>query len=204
MMKTPHMVLTMALTAFSTAALAQTHVHDAATTPLSAAKVEAAQTAAAKTPTQQSFDALKSLAGSWEGAVHVVPPVPAFEGQKSEITLRVTSRGNALVHEIHQVGVPDDPARYDHPLTMLYMDGDRLLLTHYCDAGNRPRMEGTVSRDGKMVEFDFLDVSGSVKYGHMHHAVFTMVDADHHMEDWTYMMPGDKPMHAHFDLQRKN
>jgi hypothetical protein len=65
-------------------------------------------------------------------------------------------------------------------------------------------MEGTVSRDGKMVEFDFLDVSGSVKYGHMHHAVFTMVDADHHMEDWTYMMPGDKPMHAHFDLQRKN
>ena len=198
-MKTPHMVLTMALTAFSTAALAQTHVHDSA-----APQPAAQQSPAAKTPTQQSFDALKSLAGSWEGAVHVVPPVPAFEGQKSEITLRVTSRGNALVHEIHQVGVPDDPARYDHPLTTLYMDGDRLLLTHYCDAGNRPRMEGTVSRDGKMVEFDFLDVSGSVKYGHMHHAVFTMVDADHHMEDWTYMMPGDKPMHAHFDLQRKN
>jgi hypothetical protein len=197
-MKPRRFVLTMALTAFSTASLAQTHDH----TP--APQTAAPMTTAPKTATQQSFDTLKSLAGSWEGAVHVVPPVPAFEGQKSEITLRVTSRGNALVHEIHQVGVPDDPARYDHPLTMLYLDGDRLLLTHYCDAGNRPRMEGTVSRDGKMVEFDFLDVSGSVKYGHMHHAVFTMVDADHHMEDWTYMMPGDKPMHAHFDLQRKN
>jgi hypothetical protein len=38
----------------------------------------------------------------------------------------------------------------------------------------------------------------------MHHAVFTLVDADHHIEDWTYMMPGDKPMRAHFELQRTN
>jgi hypothetical protein len=29
-----------------------------------------------------------------------------------------------------------------------------------------------------------------------------MIDANHHTEDWTYMMPGDKPMHAHMDLQR--
>jgi hypothetical protein len=36
----------------------------------------------------------------------------------------------------------------------------------------------------------------------MYHAVFTIVDADHHLEDWTYMMPGDKPMHAHFELHR--
>jgi len=198
-MKTLPLVLTMALTALSTAALAQTHVHDSAALPSASL-----QSPAQKTASQQSFDTLKTLAGSWEGAVHVDPPVPALEGQRSDITLRVTSRGNALVHEMHQQGMPDDPARYDHPLTMLYMDGDRLLLTHYCDAGNRPRMEGKVSPDGKTVEFDFLDVSGSVNHGHMHHAVFTLVDADHHREDWTYMLPGDKPMHAHFDLQRKN
>ena len=35
----------------------------------------------------------------------------------------------------------------------------------------------------------------------MHHAVFTIIDANHHTEDWTFMMK-DKPMHAHFDLQR--
>ncbi len=58
------------------------------------------------------------------------------------------------------------------------------------------------SADGKSVEFDFADISGSTDYGHMHHAVFTFIDANHHIEDWTYMMPGDKPVHAHFDLKR--
>ena len=85
---------------------------------------------------------------------------------------------------------------------MLYVDGDQLNLIHYCDAGNRPHMIGKMSPDGKTVEFEFVDISGSMKHGHMHHAVFTYIDANHHTEDWTYMMPGDKPIHAHFDLQR--
>jgi hypothetical protein len=123
-------------------------------------------------------------------------------GTISQVSIRVTSRGNALVHEVQEVGKPDDPTRYDHPLTMFYLDGDRLLLTHYCDAGNRPRMVGKMSPDGKTVEFYFLDIAGGTQYGHMHHAVFTMIDANHHAEDWTYMMPGDKPLRAHFDLKR--
>jgi hypothetical protein len=113
------------------------------------------------------------------------------------VSLRVTSMGNALVHEMTGGGRPDDP------ITMFYLDGDRLLLTHYCDAGNRPRMTGKTSPDGKKVEFDFVDVAGSLRYGHMHHAVFTVIDANHHTEDWTYVMPGDKPVRAHIDLQRK-
>jgi hypothetical protein len=98
---------------------------------------------------------------------------------------------------------PDDPTRYDHPLTMFYLDGDRLNLTHYCDAGNRPRMVARPSPDGKIVEFDFADLSGGNEYGHMYHARFTVIDANHHIEDWTYMMPGDKPVHAHLDLERR-
>ena len=157
----------------------------------------------AQSDAQKSFDKLKALAGNWTGPVTLNPPQPEMgEGTPMQLSLRVTSRGNALVHEMKEAGKPDDPNRYDHPLTMLYLDSDRLLLTHYCDAGNRPRMVARTSPDGKTVEFDFVDIAGSTEYGHMHHAVFTFVDANHHIEDWTYMMPGDKPVHAHFDLQR--
>jgi hypothetical protein len=155
-----------------------------------------AVTAFAQSDAQKSFDKLKTLAGSWEGRVTTLPQAPEIEGKLMQVSLRVTSMGNAMVHEMTGAGRPDDP------ITMLYLDGDRLLLTHYCDAGNRPRMVATMSPDGKTVDFDFLDVAGSTQYGHMHHAVFTVIDANHHTEDWTYMMPGDKPMHAHVDLQR--
>ena len=161
-----------------------------------------AQKPVAQSEAQKSFDKLKTLAGSWEGQLTTVPHQADMDNAHPLVTLRVTSRGNALVHEMKEAGAPDDPTRYDHPVTMLYLDGDRLLLTHYCDAGNRPRMAARVSPDGKTVEFDFVDVAGSTQYGHMHHAVFTIIDANHHIEDWTYMMPGDKLVRAHMDLQR--
>jgi hypothetical protein len=160
--------------------------------------------ALAQPDAQKSFDNLKALAGTWEGRVTTDPSMPGMDKPNAlmQITMRVTSRGNALVHEIKEAGTPDDPMKYDHPVTIFYLDSDRLLLTHYCDAGNRPRMTARSSPDGKTVEFDFLDLSGGTQFGHMHHAVFTFIDADHHTEDWTYMMPGDKPVRAHFDLRR--
>jgi phage tail protein X len=158
----------------------------------------------AQSDAQKSFDKLKTLAGNWEGPVTVAPPQPEMQdGKPLHISIRVTSRGNAIVHEMQEAGTPLDPAKYDHPVTMLYLDSDHLTLVHYCDAGNRPRMVARAS-DGRTVEFDFVDMSGGNEYGHMYHAVFTPIDANHHIEDWTYMMPGDKPVHAHFDLRRTN
>jgi hypothetical protein len=152
---------------------------------------------------QKSFTQLKTLAGTWQGRVTVDPPQPDMpSGDLAQVSLRVTSRGNALVHEMKDPAKPDDPKKYDHPVTMFYLDNDRLTLVHYCDAGNRPRMVARTSPDGKTLEFDFLDVSGSTDYGNMQHAVFTTIDANHHVEDWTYMMPGNKPVHARMDLTR--
>ena len=170
---------------------------------LSLSTVAFAQTDAQQSDAQKSFDKLKTLAGSWQGPVTTTPPQPEMgNGAVTQVSLRVTSRGNALLHEMKEAGTADDPTRYDHPITMFYLDSDRLLLPHYCDAGNRPRMAARTSPDGKTVEFDFLDVSGSTQYGHMQHAVFNIIDANHHTEEWTYLMPGDKPVHARLDLQR--
>jgi hypothetical protein len=158
-----------------------------------------AQSEAPKTPpsdAQKSFDTMKTLAGNWEGKLTTTPPSPEVQGKIAQVTLRVTSSGNAVMHEINI------PGRQDDPITMFYLDGDRLTLTHYCDAGNRPRMTGKLAPDGKTLNFDFLDISGEMKY-HMHRSVITAVDANHHTEDWTFMV-GDKPVIAHFDLQRKN
>ncbi len=161
------------------------------------------QTPSAQSDAQNSIDLMKTLAGDWEGPMTVDPPSPEVKnGTLAHISMRITSRGNALVHEMQEAGTPVDPKKYDHPVTMFYVDNDKLNLVHYCDAGNRPHMVARKSADGKTVEFDFTELSGENNFGHMHHAIFTFVDADHHIEDWTYMMPGDKPVHAHFELHR--
>ena len=152
---------------------------------------------------QQSFEAMKTLAGEWEGRVSMVPPMQGMGEAKLHLTMRVTSRGHSIVHEFQEAGTPLDFTKYDHPITMFYLDDqDQLSLVHYCDAGNRPHMVARKSPDGKSIEFDFVDMSGGNQRGHMHHALFTFIDADHHVEEWTYMMPGDKPMHARMEMTR--
>jgi hypothetical protein len=166
--------------------------------PPALAQHEHAPDSARAVPTagQKAFEALKGLAGSWEGTLTPVPPVKDFAGARVKVVIRVTSRGNALMHEMTIAGLPDDP------ITMLYLDGERLMMTHYCDAGNRPRMVGKLSPDGKSVAFEVLDISGSTQRGHMADAVFAVVDVDHHTEEWVSVMPGGKRMTGHYDLRR--
>jgi hypothetical protein len=198
-MKSLRFILSAVLMSLSTVAFAQSEAQKSAAPP----DMHKSFNQPAPSEAQKSFSQLKSLAGTWQASVTVDPPQPEMgNGAKAQVSLRVTSRGNAIVHEMYEAGKPEDPTRYDHPVTMFYLDNDRLLLTHYCDAGNRPRMVARTSPDGKKVEFDFLDVAGNLQHGHMQHAVFTVLDANHHTEDWTYLMPGDKPVHAHMDLQR--
>jgi hypothetical protein len=152
-MKSLRYLLSIVLMSLATVAFAQSDAHKA--TDDQVARPEA----------QKSFDAMKSLAGNWEGPVTLDPPQPEMsDGKPLHITMRVTSRGNALVHEMQEAGTPLDATKYDHPVTMFYLDSGRLTLIHYCDAGNRPRMVARTSADGKRVEFDFLDLAGGTEY----------------------------------------
>jgi hypothetical protein len=143
---------------------------------------------AAQSDTQKSFEKLKTLAGSWDGT---------FQNSPVHVTFRVTSMGNTLMHEMKGSG-PDDP------ITMFTIDGDRLMLTHYCDAGNQPRMVGTVSPDGKTITFNFIDAANlqASQGGHMQRATFNFIDADHHTELWEFAMADGKSMGGTLDLKR--
>src|ERR1051325_5789306 len=129
-MKALHFALVILSMSVPRLALAQPAAHDSA--------VPVAPSAA-----QKAFDQLKTLEGSWVGQLTTFPAAPEVNGRFAQFSLRVTSRGNAFEHEMSVSGLPD------HPVPMFYRDGDRLFLTHYCDAGNRPRMVGKVSPDGK-------------------------------------------------------
>jgi hypothetical protein len=135
-----------------------------------------------------TFDALKALEGTWEGK--------NSQGQALRVTFRETAGGSALESEIHGMGP-------ENMVSMIHMDGDRLLMTHYCGAGNQPRMKATLAPDGKSVAFDFVDATNlaSPEAGHMQHVVFGMSDNDHHTEEWTFLDHG-KEMKELFTLQR--
>jgi hypothetical protein len=136
---------------------------------------------------QTSFDELKSLNGTWEGKTS--------NGQTAQVIYRVTSNGSALMSKIK--GKED-------MISMFNLDGDRVVLTHYCSAGNQPRMVASGSPDGKTITFNFLDVTnlGAPDAGHMTRVVLSMPDANHHTEEWTYTDHG-KEMKEVFDLWRK-
>jgi hypothetical protein len=148
-----------------------------------------ATAALAQTASQRSFDQLKSLAGSWEGK--------NAAGMTVQVSFRDIAGGSALMSEIHGHG-PEDM------VSMINLDGpNRLLLTHYCGAGNQPRMTATASPDGKIITFDFLDVTNlaTPDAGRMQRVAFTIIDPNHHTEEWTFDDHG-KEIKEFFDLKR--
>jgi len=148
--------------------------------------VLAATAAAADSEAKKSFDALKTLQGSWAGQTS--------GGQAVTVSFRMTAGDTTLMSEIQGM---------DDMISMIHMDGDRLLLTHYCGAGNQPRMRASISPDQKTVVFDFVDATNldSPKAGHMHRAVFTILAADHHTEEWDFVSNGKDQKYL-FDLRR--
>ncbi len=160
--------------------------------PVSLVVLLASLAAHAQSGAQQSFASIKALAGNWEGKTQMSDPV--------QVSFRLTAGGSAVMSEIvsQMKGKPEDM------ITMFNMDGDRLLLTHYCAAGNQPRMKASASADGKTLTFDFLDATNlsSPDAPHMHRVVFSFIDGNHHTEEWHFAV-GGKEMVETFDLQKK-
>ena len=147
------------------------------------------KTTVVQTDAQKAFEKMKTLTGSWEGTIVGIP---------INFTIRAASSGTVILLEGNTSG--GQPP--NHEITMVYVDGDRLLATHYCDAGNRARWEGKMSPDGKTIEFSFLDVAGPTRGGYLKDMVLTFIDADHHIVGFTFVMPDGKPIQLRGEFQR--
>ena len=91
-------------------------------------------------------------------------------------------------------------------ITMFNLDGPgRLLMTHYCAVGNEPRMEASASPDGKVITFNYVDATNlaSPDAAHMHRMVLTLIDENHHTEEWMFVDHGKEHKEL-FDLHRKS
>ncbi|MGE5413022.1 MAG: hypothetical protein ACM3NW_02520, partial [Syntrophomonadaceae bacterium] len=112
-----------------------------------------------------------SLVGDWSGTV---------EGRPVSVSYRLVSNGTALMETL-------DGGHDGSMITMYTPDGGTILATHYCSAGNQPRMRADATKAGKSLDFQFVDVSnvrgssGAV----MRRLVVTFVDANHLDQQWT-------------------
>lgn len=143
---------------------------------------------ATQSDAQKAFEKLKTTVGSWQGTMM---------GKSISFTVRLMSSGNTILQEANSSSPPPD-----HEITTFYLDGDRLLATHYCDGGNRVRWEGKLSPDRNAIEFSFLDVAGSTRTGFVRHTVFTIVDANKQVIEFTFIMPDGKPLELRGEFER--
>jgi hypothetical protein len=137
----------------------------------------AAQQSHSPTESDAAFKQLTMLAGEWEAVQ---------DGTPVRETYTVTANGSALL-------VETKPANESPMITMVTVDGDRLLATHYCSAGNQPHMVNSAPGDlRKGLTFSLERVTGLRTPDDWHNTGLTIIlDDERHMtQHWTYQYKG--------------
>ena len=130
-------------------------------------------------PAKEAFERLKAFHGSWVGK--------STRGWEEVITFKTIAQGSA-VHESSFDAHPNETMA-----TMYYLDGDRLLLTHYCVSQTQPRLRAEAFEEGgRRVTFVFVDGGNmeSRDKGHMDKVVIRFIDDDHFTAQWTWYQNG--------------
>src|SRR5213079_619045 len=136
--------------------------------------------AADKTTSEEAFDRLATLKGEWRGEQ---------EGVKINLIYSLTANGSALMEEFRPESGPV-------MITMFTVDGDHLIATHYCSAGNQPQMMTGAITDpsASSVAFTLSRVTGMKTAGDWHNTGLTVImdDRQHLTQVWTYEDGGKK------------
>ncbi len=129
---------------------------------------------------QAGFEKLKSLVGTWENKHD--------DGAVTTVTYKVVSSGSAIVETMSYGKEPDAM------VTIYHLDGAKLMMTHYCGAGNQPRMVAEASADPSTLTFKYLDATNlkSPDDGHMHGLTVTFDGPDRFSQSWAWKAKGQE------------
>jgi len=134
-------------------------------------------TVAADNNASAAFDRLKKLAGTWEAKTP--------DGKAERVVYEVIANGSAVIErDYHEGGTME---------TVFHLDGDKLVLEHYCMAGNQPKMRASnYNPETGELQFDFVGVENlsTPAAGYMHHAKFRFVDDNQFAAEWTFYQDG--------------
>ena len=154
-------------------------------------------TGAAAADEKSVMDKLAALEGDW-----IYLDENGEETDMIGSTFRLTAAGSALI----EVMAPGSPEGFEM-VNMYHADGDRVLMTHYCAAGNQPRMEVKATDDENRLELQFESVTNlaSPDANHMHHAEYVFHGDDRLTTRWWNMQGGkvSEENHVTIELKRK-
>jgi hypothetical protein len=141
----------------------------------------------------QRFEALKKLAGDWVAAGKGGKPT-----DKVISSIRVTSAGHAIQETLF-------PGSDHEMVTMYHLDGEDLVLTHYCSLGNQPRLRAEPGKEVNKIVFKFVSCTNlkSKDDHHINGATLTLDGKDHFKAVWVSCKGGKACHQVSLDLVRK-
>ena len=126
-------------------------------------------------------------------------------GEETDVigsTFRITSAGSAIMERMF----PDHPDGHEM-LNVYHADGDRVLMTHYCAAGNQPRVEVRTTDDENRLELRFESITNlpTPDADHMRQAEYIFDGKDRLTTRWRSMTDGklSDENSITFELKRK-
>ena len=121
-----------------------------------------------KMPTNPGLEKMKKLAGTWVMADKDGKPT-----DKVVSVIKVTAGGSA----VHETIFPGQPMEM---VSLYHLDGNDLIMTHYCMLGNQPRMKADPKPPSNQIVFRFAGGTNldPAKDKHMHEATLTIVSDD--------------------------
>ncbi len=147
---------------------------------------------AQKSPARAAWDRFRELEGTWIG--------DSTKGWRESVSFKTIAGGSALVETSF------DAHPNETMLTIFHLDGDELVLTHYCVAKNQPRLRATAfSDDGRTVTFTFAGGGNLAdrNRGHMDQAVFRFDSPDRVSTKWTWYQNGAERWLEEIHLERR-